>query len=130
VQMPRQTGGASHRLIREVAAHLFPDRFDYSAWTPPVALPEVLWPVLAPLGKVTLWETEYFQLLPPSDEGHPVRLFTQSTACRPVLDCLDQDETTRFFTAYDAALAEAYPAQLDGHVLFPFLRQFITVQRN
>ncbi|MBB5515953.1 trans-aconitate 2-methyltransferase [Rubricella aquisinus] len=128
VQMPRQTDGASHRLIREVAAHLFPDRFNYTDWQPPVVPPEAIWPVLASLGQVDLWETAYIQPLAAQANGHPVRHFTQSTACRPVLDQLDPSETARFFAAYDAALAVAYPVQSDGRVLFPFLRQFFTIQ--
>lgn len=127
VQMPRQTGGPSHRLIREVAAATFPDRFDYSQWRPQVASPSQAWPWLSPLGAVDMWETEYIQALSPVETGHPVRNFTQSTACRPVLDRLDPPETEQFFTAYDAALADAYPLQADGKVLFPFLRQFIII---
>ncbi len=124
VQMPRQFGAPSHRLIHETAAQLFPDRFTPRR-EPPVASPEVLQGILAPLGDVSVWESEYLQKLDATEDGsHPVRAFTRSTAARPVLSKLDAAEQERFFTAYDAALTEAYPAAPDGHVLMPFRRQF------
>jgi trans-aconitate 2-methyltransferase len=127
VQMPRQFDAPSHWLIREVAARLFPDRFDWRDWVGPVTAPEVYARMLAPLGPVEVWETEYLQRLSASDEGHPVRLFTQSTAVRPVTAMLSADDQTTFLTAYDTALAEAYPAEPDGTVLMPFRRLFFVL---
>jgi trans-aconitate 2-methyltransferase len=127
VQIPRQFDAPSHRLIRELAAHLFPDRFDWSDWVPPVAAPEVYARTLAPLGAAEVWETEYLQRLPASDAGHPVRLFTQSTAVRPVAEALSRDERAAFLAAYDAALAQAYPGEADGTVLMPFRRLFFVL---
>lgn len=127
VQMPRQFAAPSHRLIREIAADLFPDRFDWSAWVPPVDPPAACHRLLSPLGGVTVWETEYLQRLDPIPEGHPVRAFTASTALRPVMARLSEGEAARFLTAYDAALDAAYPAEPDGTVLFPFRRLFFTL---
>ena len=127
VQMPRQHAAPSHRLIRELAARLFPDRFDWSRWEPAVAEPEVYARRLAPLGQVAVWETEYLQRLAPAATGHPVRHFTESTALRPVAAKLSEAERARFLAAYDAALDEAYPAEADGHVLFPFRRLFFVL---
>jgi trans-aconitate 2-methyltransferase len=124
VQMPRQYDAPSHRLTREVAARLFPERFDWSDWMAPVAPPEVYARMLAPLGFAEVWETEYLQRLPASDKGHPVRLFTQSTALRPVMEVLSHDEEATFLAAYDAALAGVYRSELDGTVLMPFRRLF------
>jgi trans-aconitate 2-methyltransferase len=56
-----------------------------------------------------------------------VRHFTQSTAVRPVAERLDSDELAAFLAAYDAALAKAYPAELDGTVLMPFRRLFFVL---
>ena len=44
VQMPRQYDAPSHRLIREIAGGLFPDRFaeDDEGWVAPVAPPYLL----------------------------------------------------------------------------------------
>jgi trans-aconitate 2-methyltransferase len=127
VQMPRQFEAASHRLIREVAARLFPERFDWSGWAAPVASPGDYARLLAPLGAGEVWETEYLQRLPRADEAHPVRLFTQSTAVRPVAERLAADERAAFLAAYDAALAGAYPAEPDGTVLMPFRRLFFVL---
>ncbi|MGZ9811318.1 methyltransferase domain-containing protein [Pseudoroseicyclus sp. H15] len=129
VQMPRQFGGASHSLIRQVAADMFPERFDFSAFVPPVAAPEAYHRLLAPLGQLNLWETEYLQVLEPVEEGHPVRAFTASTAMRPVSERLTTAELQRFLAAYDAALAEAYPPERGGTVLFPFRRLFFVLSR-
>lgn len=127
VQMPRQYDAPSHRLLRDTAAALFPDRFDLSGWAPPVHDPATYHRMLAPLGEVTVWETEYYQHLAPEAEGHPVRAFTASTALRPWAERLSPAELPRFLTAYDAGLAAAYPAEADGSVLFPFRRLFLTL---
>ncbi len=127
VQMPRQFGAPSHRLIREVAARLFPDRFDRTGWVAPVAPPQDYARWLMPLGAAQVWETEYLQRLPAASGGHPVRLFTQSTAVRPVMDVLNADEQADFLAAYDAALAGPYPAEADGTVLMPFRRLFFVL---
>ena len=128
VQMPLQGGAPSHRLLREVAKRLFPGRT-----LPPPS------PVLAagdyaerllPYGEVRAWTTDYLQLLDPVSVGHPVRAFTESTAMRPFLAGLTAEETTAFVGAYDAALAEAYPALPDGRVFFPFTRVFFVLERS
>jgi trans-aconitate 2-methyltransferase len=127
VQMPRQFDAPSHRLIRDVAAELFPERFDWRDWVAPVASPEVYARMLAPLGPAAIWETEYLQRLPASDKGHPVRLFTEATAVRPVTDVLSGGEPAAFLAAYDSALAGVYPAERDGTVLMPFRRLFFVL---
>lgn len=128
VQMPRQFSAASHRFLRDLAQALFPDRFDYSEWHPPVHSPEFYHRLLSPLGRVTVWETEYMQSLPPNSEGmHPVRAFTESTAMRPILARLNADEATHFITSYETTLTPAYPTEPDGSVLFPFRRLFLTL---
>lgn len=126
VQMPRQQDGPSHRLMREVAADLFPGRIAPEAG--PRALPPVDYArILAPLGEASIWETEYIQRLSPVEEGHPVRHFTRSTGMRPILAELAEDEVVQYLAAYDAALAEPYPVEADGTVLFPFRRLFFTL---
>lgn len=128
VQMPRQHDAPSHALLGEVAVTLFPDRFAEPVLSP--VLPAVDYArMLAPLGQVTAWETEYIQPLPPAAQGHPVRAFTESTAMRPYLDRLTAPETEAFVRAYDAALAMAYDPLPDGTVLMPFRRVFFTVTR-
>ncbi len=127
VQMPRQQGAPSHRFLRDFAGEMFPDRFDFTGWQPAVASMVDYYRMLAPLGRVDVWETDYVQRLEPSPEGHPVRRFTEGTAMRPYLEKLTEAEVIEFVARYDAALASAYPAEPDGAVLFPFRRLFFTL---
>lgn len=127
VQMPRQHGAPSHRFLRDFAADMFPDRFDLAGWQAPVAPPQDYHRLLAPLGTVDVWETDYIQRLAPASGTHPVRAFTEATAMRPFLDKLAPGEASAFVERYDAALATAYPAEADGSVLFPFRRLFFTL---
>lgn len=129
VQMPSQTGAPSHRFLRDFAAEMFPDRFDFTHWTPPVAAPMDYARLLAPLGQADVWTTDYIQRLTPQPGGHPVRRFTESTALRPFAAKLAPDELATFLTRYDAALESAYPAEADGTVLFPFRRLFFVLRR-
>jgi trans-aconitate 2-methyltransferase len=128
VQMPRQFNAPSHRFLRDIAAAMFPDRFDFTGYTPPVQRAEDYAALLMPLGEVNAWETDYVQRLEAEVGMHPVRAFTASTAMRPLLELLNPEETEAFCTRYDAALAAAYPHQADGAVLFPFRRVFFTLK--
>ena len=127
VQMPRQWGAPSHRFIRDIAASLFADRFTDIQETP-VQTAVRYWEMLASLGEVLAWESEYVQRLEPQAEGHPVRAFTQATAMRPVMAQLNADETAEFLRAYDTALRAAYPLLPGGAALMPFRRVFFTLK--
>ncbi len=128
VQMPRQFLAPSHRFLRDIAAAMFPDRFDFGSYTPPTAPASVYHDMLSPLGRVSAWETEYIQRLDPSAQGHPIRAFTGSTAMRPILAKLTDTEAAQFTQAYDAALTSAYPLQKDGGALFAFRRCFFLLE--
>jgi trans-aconitate 2-methyltransferase len=128
VQMPRQHQAPSHRFLRDFAASLFPDKFDFAGWDAPVRAATTYWQMLAPLGEVTAWETDYVQRLDPAPGTHPVRRFTESTAMRPFLDKLTETEAATFVHRYEVALASAYPLMADGSVLFPFRRVFFTLK--
>ena len=127
VQMPRQYGAPSHALLRQIAARMFPDRFDFSDWQAPVAAPTTYAQMLAPLGALNIWETTYYQHLGAEADMHPVARFTASTAQRPFLARLSAQEQVAFSDAYQDALAKAYPLAADGSVLFPFQRLFFTL---
>ncbi len=129
VQMPVNHMAPSHRFLRDIAQAMFPDRFDFAGYRPPVAAPAEYWALLAPLGALTVWETEYLQPLGPEADGHPVRAFTASTAMRPFLDRLTAEEAARFTARYDEALDSAYPRLKDGGALFPFRRLFLILTR-
>ena len=130
VQMPRQQMAPSHAALREVSARLFPERFDYSGWLPQVAAPETYARMLAPFGEVAVWQSEYLQRLPAAEGAHPVRLFTESTAMRPIVEKLDAAEAAQFIAAYEEVLSSDYPAETDGSVFFPFRRLFFVLTRR
>jgi len=127
VQMPAQYGAPSHALLRDLASALFPDRFDFTDWHPPVAAAREYAVLLAPFGAVEAWETEYVQTLASVASGHPVRHFTESTAMRPFVARMTAAEASHFVASYDAALSAPYPPQPDGSVLFPFRRVFMVL---
>ncbi|MDR0810642.1 MAG: methyltransferase domain-containing protein [Gemmobacter sp.] len=128
VQMPRNHGQPSHRLLREIALAMFPGRFGTAPPEAPVGTPAEYWRLLAPRAAVSVWETDYLQHLGPAAQGHPVRGFTESAAMRPWLAPLSPDEATAFTAAYDAALAAAYPLLPTGGALFPFRRLFLVAR--
>ncbi len=128
VQMPRQYMAPSHRFLRDIAAAMFPDRFDFTGFQPPVAAAAAYWQMLAPLGEVIAWETDYVQHLAPAVDMHPVQAFTRSTAMRPFVEKLTAPEAAAFAQAYDQALDAAYPRLADGSCLMSFARVFFTLR--
>ena len=130
VQMPRQEFAPSHRFLRDIAADMFPDRFALPGWQPRVMAPIDYFRLLAPLGTIEVWETDYVQRLDPVESAHPVRRFTEATAMRPFLDRLEDAEARAFVVRYEEALAAAYPAEPDGSVLFPLRRLFLIMTRG
>jgi trans-aconitate 2-methyltransferase len=128
VQMPRQYFAPSHRFLRDIAAALFPDRFDGGVFEAPVQTGVSYWEMLSPLGQVQAWETEYVQHLGPVRDMHPVRAFTQSTAMRPFVEKMTAAEQETFVSAYDKALASAYPVAADGSALMPFRRVYFVLR--
>ena len=127
VQVPHQNNAPSHRVWVSLADEMFPGRYDPTQG-PGVLLPADYHRILAPLGELALWETEYYQLLPADTQGHPVRRFTEATFARPLLARLEPDEQTRLIAAYEAVMEKAYPHGADGSVLFPFRRLFFTLK--
>lgn len=126
IQMPGQHDQPSHRLAREVAQTLFPDRFPLDGPVAHVLDPADYHAMLSPLGQFNAWETTYLQQLDPA-AGHPVRKFAESTYLLPYLHRMDPAEHATYITTYEHALTVAYPAQPDGRVLFPFRRVFLTL---
>jgi trans-aconitate 2-methyltransferase len=127
VQMPHQNNAPSHRVWVSLMAEHFPGRFDPA--TSPGILPALDYHrLLSPLGQLSLWETEYYQVLDACPDGaHPVRRFTEATFARPILAVLDAAEQAQLIAAYEDVMTHIYPPAADGSVLFPFRRLFLTL---
>lgn len=128
VQTPDNLEEPAHRLARDVAAHgpwqdkigavQHPQRHDARFY----------FTLLRPLCRqVDLWRTTYFHVL----QGGPSAIVAwfKSTALRPFLGPLSEDEQNAFLRAYTEAIAQAYPAEADGTVLLPFPRLFLVATR-
>jgi trans-aconitate 2-methyltransferase len=125
VQVPFQNDAPSHRLWPALLREMFPDH-------PKVTQPGILsaqtyHEMLSRYGSFSAWETTYYQVLEPSEDGHPVRNFTQSTYARPFLGGLTPDQQKRLVAAYDQRVNHDYPRVEDGSVLFPFQRLFMVL---
>ena len=132
VQMPRNAGAPSHRLIGETvrqgpwAARLAPLLREE-----PVGDPGFYYDLLARVapGGIDLWETEYLHVLAgPHDGESPVLSWTRGTTLRPLLAALGTDEAAAFTDRYEAALRHAYKRRPDGRTLFAFRRLFFVAR--
>lgn len=127
VQMPHQNPAPSHQGWQDAFGALFGDRPVGKG--PDILTPDAYFDLLSPFGEVRIWETEYLQQLDPSDLGHPVRMFTESTFARPFLEAVNAPEKARLIAAYEEVMARAYPLRPDGSVLFAFRRLFFTLRK-
>lgn len=126
VQVPGNFEEPSHRIIR--------DATDQGPWrgrvpTRPAGIlePNAYYDLLAPQASgVEIWETIYHHVLTGPD---PVFEWLRGSALRPVLAALHEGEIEPFEALCRNALADAYPPQPDGSVLFPFRRVFIIARR-
>ncbi|MBI4188926.1 MAG: hypothetical protein HY525_00120 [Betaproteobacteria bacterium] len=60
---------------------------------------------------------------------NPVAEYIKGSWLKQFLDRLQEPERGAFETDYRARVRAAYPAEPDGHTLFPFRRLFIEAQR-
>jgi trans-aconitate 2-methyltransferase len=84
--------------------------------------------LLAPqAARIDLWVTEYLHVM---DGPAGIVEWYKGTGLRPFLDALPNDaERENFLADYTDRIGEAYPAQPDGKVLFPFRRFFLVAYR-
>ena len=129
IQMPDNRQEPSHALMRMVAADgPWADRLvpvaktrgliniysDYYRW-------------LRPLSRtVEIWQTTYVHPLP--GVGAVVDWF-RGSALRPFLNPLDACERVEFIARYMRGLAESYPAEPDGRLLFLYPRLFVVAAK-
>jgi trans-aconitate 2-methyltransferase len=80
--------------------------------------------LLSPLAaRLDLWESEYIHVM---DGPDAIVAWYKGTGLRPFLDALPSDADRQSFLAdYTDRIADAYSAQPDGKVLFPFRRFFL-----
>ena len=128
-QIPSATFAAVQTLIRGVAI----DGPWASRMTGPLGeltmeAPGHYYDHLAPLARsVDIWETEYSHVM---DSAPAIVEWIASTGLRPFLAALEtEDETQSFLAELHARVAQTYPVQRDGRVLFPFKRTFVVAYR-
>ena len=128
VQMPRNFGAASHRMIAEtVLAGPWRAKLEPLLRPAPVASPDIYYDLLSGLVRnLDIWEAEYLQVLEGVD---PVKEWTKGTWLKQFLDALTAPEAAAFEADYAARVRIAYPVRDDGKTLFPFRRLFIVAMR-
>ncbi|OEJ69244.1 methyltransferase domain-containing protein [Magnetovibrio blakemorei] len=128
VQMPHQFAEPSHVLMREVArSGPWADTLTPLLRDAPLGDMGSYYDVLAPLSAtVNIWESTYAQML---DGDDAVLDWIGSTALKPLMEALTEDERVVFRDALAAELQIAYPKRSDGKTLFAFRRLFIVAQK-
>ena len=129
IQMPDNRQEPSHALMRLVAADgPWADRLvpvaktrgligiysDYYRWLKPLSR------------KVEIWQTTYVHRLP--GVGAVVDWF-RGSGLRPFLKLLDECEREQFIARYMEGLADAYPPEPDGSLLFLYPRLFVVASK-
>ena len=124
VQMPDNLNEPSHRLMRDTA-----ERPKWRAKLSDVAVRPVMlgvddyYGVLTQAGcGVDIWRTTYYHVLP---SVASIAQWFGSTAMRPYLAKLDDDQKPAFIDEYVQALSQAYPVQADGCILLALPRLFV-----
>ena len=127
-QVPDNEDEPSHRLMRTVAAMPAFAGVDIGGKRDPIAgFADYDAALAPPCDEVDLWRTVYAHRLSSPED---VVKWVEGSGLRPYLDPLDADKRATFLTAYEQAVAEAYPAQRNGAVLFPFPRLFAVATRG
>jgi trans-aconitate 2-methyltransferase len=123
VQTPDNLQEPAHVLIREVAANGPWSGKVGKASHPPRHDPRFYYGLLRPVCQsVDVWRTTYFH---PLAGPAAVAEWFKSTALRPFLGPLDEEERVQFLERYESLIAQAYPAMADGTVFLPFPRLFV-----
>src|SRR5271166_4099150 len=129
VQAPDNLDEPSHRLMRDVAAEgPWAQKLAGAAGARAARHPADWYFRLlrAHAAHVDIWRTTYFH---PLAGAEAVVEWVRGTGLRPFLDPLDGSEREAYLARYQAAIAEAYPAETDGTVLLPFPRLFFVATR-
>jgi trans-aconitate 2-methyltransferase len=129
MQVPDNLSEPSHVLMREVATEgPWAAKFAMPIAREPIPPAQAYYDRLKPLAeRVEVWRTTYHHAL--ADVSEIVE-WVRGTGLRPYLDRLDAAERPAYLARYEAALAKAYPAGVDGRVLFRFPRLFLVAVGN
>jgi trans-aconitate 2-methyltransferase len=128
VQTPDNLEKPAHALIRETAKEEPWANRVADARHPPRHSARFYYELLKPLCRhVDVWRTTYFHPL----AGGPQAVvdWFRSTALRPYVNPLGEEEREAFLASYLAKVTKAYPTLADGSVLLPFPRLFIVATR-
>lgn len=129
VQTPDNLDQPSHRLMREIAgAGPWAAKLKAAAKAR-AARHDAGWYfrlLRAHAFHVDIWRTTYHHPLAGADA---VVEWVKGAGLRPFIDPLDESEREAYLARYEAAIAEAYPAEADGTVLLPFPRLFFVATR-
>jgi trans-aconitate 2-methyltransferase len=129
VQTPDNLDEPTHRLMREVAsagpwaaklkdAHAARAERHGAEWYFRL--------LRAHAAHVDIWRTTYFH---PLAGARAIVEWVKGTGLRPFVDPLAGSEREAYLARYEAAIAEAYPAEADGAVLLRFPRLFFIATR-
>jgi trans-aconitate 2-methyltransferase len=130
VQTPDNLDEPSHRLMREIAAAGPWAAKLKEAAAARAARHGAEWYfrlLRAHAPHVDVWRTTYYH--PLAGGAHAVVEWLKATGLRPFIDPLEESERQAFLAQYEAAIANAYPAEADGTVLLPFPRLFFVATR-
>lgn len=124
IQMPNNLNEPSHRLMRELAdSSAWQGKFSRSTTRPPMLPVGEYYDVLTQAGcTVDAWQTTYYHVLPSVES---IAQWFGSTALRPYIDALGDDDKLTFYQNYVAELSKAYQVQADGKVLMALPRLFM-----
>ncbi|MCP5116019.1 MAG: trans-aconitate 2-methyltransferase [bacterium] len=124
IQIPYHLPSPAHRAIEELCSSE-----QWRQWLTPAPEPfEILEPaayyqILAPhTSSLDLWQTTYLHIL---ERPRAIVDWMRATGLRPYLGKLPGDRHDAFLAAYERKVEEAFPAQPDGRVIFPFPRLFL-----
>jgi trans-aconitate 2-methyltransferase len=129
VQVPGNFRAPTHALLTELCAEpRWAGHVGDAAPRPDAVLdPAGYFDVLTGAGlDADVWETTYLHVLTGED---PVLGWVRSTALRPVLARLGEDDAAALTAEYAAALRAAYPRRADGTTVLPFRRVFAVGRR-
>jgi trans-aconitate 2-methyltransferase len=128
IQMPCNFAEPSHTCLNDAIEHgPWRATLEPHLRRAPVAAPQHYWQLLHDkTSTLDIWECEYLQVL---TGENPVAEFIKGSWLRQFLARLQEPERSVFENDYRARVRAAYPAEADGHTLFPFHRLFIVAQR-